>query len=155
MLLYQYGSSRTVILSAIGLTAHVSYTCAGTRAVRYARARCKVRTLQRDLDLIANLMYTVVVGNYATAKRWMFDNFISVLEWPPYSPDLNPIENLGGIFVRSVYAHQKQFNDVDSLSKCIRDAWDEINKDALDAWVRPMQKSCVEVVLAKGKKIDY
>ena len=30
------------------------------------RARCKVRTLQRDLDLIANLMYAVVVGNYAT-----------------------------------------------------------------------------------------
>ena len=88
-------------------------------------------------------------------KRWMFGNFISVLEWPPYLPDINPIENLWGILVRSVYSHQKQFNDVDYLSACIRDDWDEINKDTVDALVKYMQKRCVEVVLAKGKKIDY
>ena len=89
------------------------------------------------------------------AKRWMFDNFISVLEFLPYPPDLNPIENLWGILVGSVYAHQRQFKDVDSLSKFIRDAWDEINKGTLDALVKSMQKRCVGVVLAKGKKIDY
>ena len=38
MLLYQCGSSRTVVLSAIGPTAHVSYTCASLRAVRCALA---------------------------------------------------------------------------------------------------------------------
>ena len=38
MLLYRCGSSHSVILSAIGLTAHVSYTCASPRAVRHARA---------------------------------------------------------------------------------------------------------------------
>ncbi|CDF32565.1 unnamed protein product [Chondrus crispus] len=89
------------------------------------------------------------------AKRWLFDNFISVLEWPPYSPDLNAIENLWGILVTSVYSHQRQFNGVDSLSECIRDAWDEINNETLDALVKSMQKRCVEVLLTKGKKIDY
>ncbi|CDF41123.1 unnamed protein product [Chondrus crispus] len=89
------------------------------------------------------------------AKRWLCDNFISVLEWPPYSPDLNPIENLWGTLVRSVYAHQRQFKNVDSLSECIRDAWDEINNETLNALVKSMQKRCVEFVLAKRKKIDY
>ena len=41
-----------------------------------ARARCKLRTLQRDLDLIANLMYTVVVGNYATRPNVLGGRFV-------------------------------------------------------------------------------
>ena len=28
------------------------------------------------------------------AKEWMEDNNINVLDWPPPSPDLNPIEHL-------------------------------------------------------------
>lgn len=28
------------------------------------------------------------------AKKWFADKTINVMEWPPQSPDLNPIENL-------------------------------------------------------------
>jgi len=28
------------------------------------------------------------------SKLWFQENDIEVMEWPPYSPDLNPIENL-------------------------------------------------------------
>jgi hypothetical protein len=28
------------------------------------------------------------------SKQWFADNGIKLLDWPPYSPDLNPIENL-------------------------------------------------------------
>lgn len=27
-------------------------------------------------------------------KKWIEDNYLTVIEWPPQSPDLNPIENL-------------------------------------------------------------
>ena len=27
-------------------------------------------------------------------KKWFADNIIDIMEWPPQSPDLNPIENL-------------------------------------------------------------
>ncbi len=27
-------------------------------------------------------------------QKWLKDNAVEVMEWPPYSPDLNPIENL-------------------------------------------------------------
>ena len=33
------------------------------------------------------LIYTAKV-----IKKWFSDMGINVLEWPPYSPDLNPIE---------------------------------------------------------------
>ena len=27
-------------------------------------------------------------------KEWAAENGVELLDWPPYSPDLNPIENL-------------------------------------------------------------
>ena len=89
------------------------------------------------------------------AKSWLRDNFITVLDWPAYSPDLNPIENLWGILVRKVYANQSQFEDSKSLVDCIVAAWNNLSTETLESLVNSMQKRCVEVVQAKGKKIDY
>ena len=29
------------------------------------------------------------------AQRWLLDNNIRLLDWPPQSPDINPLEHLG------------------------------------------------------------
>ena len=89
------------------------------------------------------------------AKDWLFDNYISLLQLPAYSPDLNPIENLWGVLVRRVYDHQRQFEDVQSLSECIVEAWNGISTETLERLSQSMGKGRVEVVLAKGKKIGY
>lgn len=36
-------------------------------------------------------------------KAWFADNSIKLLDWPPYSLDLNPIENLWFLFKEGVY----------------------------------------------------
>ena len=45
-------------------------------------------------------------------KDWFVNNGIEVLEWPPYSPDLNPIENIWGILSSRLYKNGKQFQNV-------------------------------------------
>ena len=42
-------------------------------------------------------------------KSWLDENEINVLEWPPQSPDLFPIENLCGIIKRAV-SYRKTIN---------------------------------------------
>ncbi len=37
-----------------------------------------------------------------TAKSWLNDHGVGVLDWPAYSPDLNPIENLWAIVKRKM-----------------------------------------------------
>ena len=53
-----------------------------------------------------------------TAKlttKWLQDHKIATLNFPAKSPDLNPVENLWGIWARKVYADGRQFEDKNGL----------------------------------------
>jgi len=89
------------------------------------------------------------------AKEWLENNFIDLLDWPAYSPDLNPIENLWGILARKVYEDQRQFQNKESLTACILDTWDAIEVSTLSALVDSMRRRCVKVIQSRGKKINY
>ena len=80
-------------------------------------------------------------------KIWLKSQHVTVIEWPAYSPDLNPIANLLEILVRHVYANQRQIMDVDSLIVVIFNAWESIEPQVLDNLVKLMQKRCIEVVM--------
>ena len=55
----------------------------------------------------------------------------TIMEWPPYSPDLNPIENMWSIIKRKVYASGKQFSSKDELWNVIKGAAKDISADEI------------------------
>ena len=46
--------------------------------------------------------------------------------WPARSPNLNPIENVGGSLAKRVYMNNRQFSSVRDLTNCVFNKWKEL-----------------------------
>ena len=89
-----------------------------------------------------------------STRDWLQAHQVPLMEWPPRSPDLNPIENAWGQLARKVYENGRQFESVGQLKDAIRLAWDEIQLSELTALVNTMPKRLVEVIKKKGRRSD-
>ena len=58
------------------------------------------------------------------AKKWFADNIIDIMEWPPQSADLNPIENLWTDFKNAVHTCNPTSNEV--LWIFVKESWERI-----------------------------
>lgn len=88
-------------------------------------------------------------------KKWISDQNVNLMDWPPYSPDLNIIENLWGWLSRKVYQSGRQFEDVDSLKSAIQNAWSEVSLDYLKALYDSVPDRIYEVISNKGGYTHY
>lgn len=73
---------------------------------------------------------------------------IKVLEWPPQSPDLNPIENLWSILDQNV--DKGDVTNRDSLFQSLVKAWTNINPQHIKNLVESMPRRLQAVIEAKG-----
>ena len=86
-------------------------------------------------------------------REWLHTAGVSVLDFPAYSPDLNPIENLWAILARGVENHN--CSDDDALGDAVIEEWGKLPADIFSNLARSMHERCKAVIKAKGHHTEY
>ncbi len=86
-------------------------------------------------------------------KSWFNDHGVTVLDWPPNSPDLNPIENLWGIVKRKM--RDTRPNNADDLKAAIKETWASIQPQQCHKLITSMPHRIEAVIKAKGAPTKY
>lgn len=89
------------------------------------------------------------------AKNFLEENEITTIDWPPYSPDLAPIENLWAIVKRKLHGDTVRTRN-DLLEK-LDQIWknDEEIKNACNALVESMPRRIQACINSNGGPIKY
>jgi len=88
-------------------------------------------------------------------QNFLQENNITVLPWPSKSPDLNPIENIWGAMVKSIYQHDFRPRNRNELCLRINQAWDEVTAELCRNLVLGMPQRLQEVIDRNGSMTKY
>ncbi len=88
-----------------------------------------------------------------TAKSWLNDHGVGVLDWPGNSPDLNPIENLWGIVNRKM--RNKSPKNADELKATVKETWASVPPQQCHKLITSMLRRIEAVIKAKGAPTKY
>src|SRR5271157_145686 len=88
-------------------------------------------------------------------KEWFKKHKIRVLDWPPQSPDLNPIEHLWDHLKRQLAKYPKEPKGVHELWERVQVEWNKIPEDVCFKLVRSMRRRVKAVDKAKGGYTRY
>ena len=96
-----------------------------------------------------------------TAKKvrlWFEMHGVEVMEWPPYSPDLNPIEHLWYRLKELIYQRHPELMRVggnddkvrEAMIQAMKNVWPEVGRQLMDDLIDSMTTRVNAVLDAKG-----
>jgi hypothetical protein len=121
--------------------------------------RKEVRPWMRKQGLEETLVFQQDGATSHTANEtqaWCkrnFDDFIPKLEWPPYSPDLSPLDySIWGILEQRAcsFAHK----DINSLIEALQREWDALDQETVNRAVAQLPKRVKECIEAEGAHFE-
>ena len=77
------------------------------------------------------------------------------IDWPPQSPDLNPIENVCLHMKREIARQKKQFKSVDEVMATIHYVWDKISCDVISNLYKSMSERLRDVIKIRGYRSKF
>lgn len=86
-------------------------------------------------------------------KTWLHNNGVNCMDLPPYSPDLNPTENLFADLARRV--EQRYPQNVDELEQAIHEEWTLTNTSFLSQLARSMPHRIKAILDNQGHATKY
>jgi len=96
-------------------------------------------------------------------KNWLAENGIDVVDWPPYSPDLNPIEHVWRHLKEWVNEHHPELEtltgDDDMVKECmvkaLQEGWAALKDELLENLAMSMERRIQAVLKAEGWYTRY
>jgi hypothetical protein len=84
----------------------------------------------------------------------LFPRFWGKKDWPPNSPDLNPMDySVWGILEEKI--SRKSYATLDQLKYALRKAWDEIEVETLQKIIKNFPKRLKACIEAKGGQFEH
>ena len=89
----------------------------------------------------------MVVMNFLKAEN------VTVMDWPPQSPDLNPIENVW----KTLGEHSKARNPkiTEQLWNALQEEWNKITQQDINKLISSCSRKCQSVIKTKGLHTKY
>lgn len=79
-----------------------------------------------------------------------------LMEWPPQSPDLNPIENMWALLKKKLYSnYDRPPKGMLELWERVGETWYAMSIEECNKCIETMHKRCLDVIKNKGYWIDY
>ena len=86
-------------------------------------------------------------------QEWLDEKDIRRIDFPAYSPDLNPMENLWAVLAREV--EKTPCSTMEELQDCVERNWEKASKPLMAELVASMPRRCAAVIAAAGSHTKY
>lgn len=133
----------------------------GVTAARYREVLEEYLPTILDFDSIF-MQDNAPIHKARTVQQWFRDMGIELVVWPPYSPDLNPIENLWKLLKAKIIELRPELtvmkdNDTTQqlLIETAQEAWGLLEDQLLNKLAEGMQKRVDAVKAANGWYTKY
>jgi transposase len=83
-------------------------------------------------------------------KAYLADAGLELLDWPPFSPDLNPIENIWGWIKFQLYSKFPRAETRDELIDFVFEIWEKIDRDMCQIYCGTCKKRLEAVKKSRG-----
>ncbi|GFW59659.1 transposable element Tcb1 transposase [Trichonephila clavipes] len=80
---------------------------------------------------------------------------ITRMDWPAYSPDLNPIEHVWDMLGRRIADRQLPPTRLPELRRALLDGWCNIPQDQIDNLILSMPRRCKACIASSGRHTPY
>lgn len=89
------------------------------------------------------------------ARAWFEKNHVTVLRWPPSSPDMNIIEHIWDYLDRQILKHNPPPYNEEQLRQALREEWDRMDVEFLRKLYASMPLRVRAVIDSKGGSTRY
>ena len=89
------------------------------------------------------------------AKNWMESQNITILDWSPQSPDLNPIEHLWYHLKMELNKYPTHAKGVWEIWERAAEVWNKISPEVCQKLIESMPRRIEAVIKAKGGQTKY